>query len=598
MMALERDVAMGDVAAYRRWRRPDPAVAATVREVLGTDRSLVNVGAGLGAYEPPDMSVVALDPSETMLALRPEDAAPAVKGRAEALPFASEAFDAAMAIASIHCWEEPLRGLTELKRVARSQVILFMWDRSFSNRSWVTRDYFPPPPTDETLSIEEVSEALGGEVDVLPVPVPHDVLDGMLHAYWRRPEEYLNSDKRRAIGWFRDRAADQLENELAHLELDLRNGSWHQRNRDLLGKDEFDCGYRLVTARYGPNRTKYKNRGARHGLAATVYTSPAELPPAWDECVQELQAPFFYTRKYLAAYHVAPPGDFLAARYLLVRADDNAAAVLPLFLVQPSDPRLVGNGTLLESTQGSALLCPSWHCYAGEFPLAESTGALEATWNCMREIARELGAAVHGFINLPADDWRLPALAAMGISVRPLDTRYAARITGATKHCDLSRVSSKHRREVRRQVRRAQEAGLAVKAVDGPDAALIGDLARMSGANAARLGSAQLYVPDRIEAFVSLLGERCTLVCVSHEDKMIGGAFCFTDTLRFHTWYGGMPTRKIGTFSPNYLLFMAELQEADRRELPIFEAGRRSGEFKQRYGFSPIKLSCALEVSS
>ncbi|NED82482.1 SAM-dependent methyltransferase, partial [Streptomyces sp. SID11233] len=51
---------------YRRVRQADPRLAALIREGLGGARTVVNVGAGTGSYEPVDAEVVAVDPSQVM----------------------------------------------------------------------------------------------------------------------------------------------------------------------------------------------------------------------------------------------------------------------------------------------------------------------------------------------------------------------------------------------------------------------------------------------------------------------------------------------------------------------------------------------------
>src|SRR3954451_10519599 len=92
---------------YALVRRADPRIAAHVHAALGDARTVVNVGAGPGSYEPADRWVLAVEPSATMRAQRPPGAAPALAGRAEALPFDDDAFDAAMACVTIHHWDPP-----------------------------------------------------------------------------------------------------------------------------------------------------------------------------------------------------------------------------------------------------------------------------------------------------------------------------------------------------------------------------------------------------------------------------------------------------------------------------------------------------------
>src|SRR5687768_8524444 len=83
---------------YSAYRRPDPRIAARIAQALGPARTLVNVGAGAGSYEPADRAVVAVEPSAEMVRQRPPSAAPAVRASAERLPFRDHAFDAALAV--------------------------------------------------------------------------------------------------------------------------------------------------------------------------------------------------------------------------------------------------------------------------------------------------------------------------------------------------------------------------------------------------------------------------------------------------------------------------------------------------------------------
>jgi len=82
---------------YAEHRRPDPRIAARVHAALGAARTVVNVGAGAGSYEPRDRYVVPVEPSAAMRAQRPRGLAPAIDATAERLPFDDGAFDAAMA---------------------------------------------------------------------------------------------------------------------------------------------------------------------------------------------------------------------------------------------------------------------------------------------------------------------------------------------------------------------------------------------------------------------------------------------------------------------------------------------------------------------
>ncbi len=239
---------------YARQRRPDPRIAAHVLAALGDARSVLNVGAGAGSYEPPDRQVVAAEPSAVMLAQRRLGAGPAVRARAEALPFQNRAFDAVMAVLTIHHWTDRAAGLAECARVARQRVILLTWDPA-ADAFWLLQEYLPAfvevdrgqfPP----MAAYPEAFGPGARVEVAAVPIPHDCVDGFLGAYWARPAAYLDPAVRAGISSFaRPGAAPGLE----RLRDDLATGAWRARHGHLLAEDALDVGYRLVVAHL-PNR--------------------------------------------------------------------------------------------------------------------------------------------------------------------------------------------------------------------------------------------------------------------------------------------------------------------------------------------------------
>jgi ubiquinone/menaquinone biosynthesis C-methylase UbiE len=127
---------------YTSTRRPDPRIAAAIRRALADARTVVNVGAGAGAYEPSDLAVVALEPSRQMIRQRGPDAAPVIQGRAEALSFRDGTFDAALASLTLHHWNDWRRGVEELRRVA-SRVVLFTFEPADVASFWLAEAYFP-----------------------------------------------------------------------------------------------------------------------------------------------------------------------------------------------------------------------------------------------------------------------------------------------------------------------------------------------------------------------------------------------------------------------------------------------------------------------
>ena len=232
---------------YAAWRRPEPRIASRIEAALGSARTVLNVGAGAGSYEPAGRTVVAVEPSMEMIRQRAPSAAPPVRGTAEALPFRGRSFDAAMAVLTIHHWSDARRGLAEMRRVARERVAILTWDPEHPG-FWLTRDYFPEIPAmdRETFPTHATIRDALGPVEVQTVPIPADCIDGFLGAYWRRPESYLDPGARGAISAFAK--LPDTDPRLARLRADLADGSWERRNQDILGLSEIDLGYRLIVS--------------------------------------------------------------------------------------------------------------------------------------------------------------------------------------------------------------------------------------------------------------------------------------------------------------------------------------------------------------
>lgn len=252
-------------ASYTATRRADPRIAAAIEAALGDARTVVNVGAGTGAYEPRDREVIAVEPSAVMRAQRLPGAAPAIEAHAEALPFADGSFDAAMAILSDHHWSDRCAGLRELRRVARLRAVVFTWDPARVAESWLVGDYLPsfrsllrtPEGQREGPELERYFRELAaclGATRIEPVPIAHDCQDGFLHAFWRRPHAYLDPVVRANISVFAQLPAAEVQAGVDALHRDLETGRWHKRNAELLDLEELDLGYRLLVAEKGEAR--------------------------------------------------------------------------------------------------------------------------------------------------------------------------------------------------------------------------------------------------------------------------------------------------------------------------------------------------------
>lgn len=229
---------------YSDLRRPDPRIAALIESALGGSTTILNVGAGAGSYEPAGRTVTALEPSIEMIRQRSAPAAAVVQGRAEDLPFADGAFQASMAILTVHHWSDQSKGLKEMRRVTRGPIVLLTYDPAF--RGFWLADYIPRLVTLDEAQMPALTdyERWLGPVAISPVPIPHDCTDGFLSAYWRRPAAYLDPRVRAAMSSFW--ALGDVSEALARLESDLETGAWAERHGELAALAALDCGYRLV----------------------------------------------------------------------------------------------------------------------------------------------------------------------------------------------------------------------------------------------------------------------------------------------------------------------------------------------------------------
>lgn len=229
---------------YQRYRKPDTRIAERIQFHLQGAQCILNVGAGLGSYEPENCKVVAIEPSYEMISQRINSKTILIQGLAEELPFKDTVFDCSMGILTIHHWSDIVLGLQEMLRVTKNRIVLFTWI-GYGNDFWL-EDYIPEiVGIDENLSptLEELDQILGG-IAVETIEIPYDCTDGFMCAYWRRPEMYLDPDARMAISTF-SRIPD-IQERLNILKEDIERGVWRKRYSELLEKESLDLGYRLV----------------------------------------------------------------------------------------------------------------------------------------------------------------------------------------------------------------------------------------------------------------------------------------------------------------------------------------------------------------
>ena len=238
---------------YSQLRREDPRFRARIHGALADARTLVNVGAGTGAYEPSDRHVVAIEPSDVMAAQRSRDLAPAIRASAGSIPLRDRSVDAAMALLSVHHWdEEREKGVRELRRVARGAVVILTYDATVSGAMWLMADYLPevaaldfrifPPP-------EQLAEWLGGDVRIETVPIPRDTPDWMLGSFWAHPERVLDANARAATSGFARMSPTVVDRVVSEVSRDLASGLWDVRHGHLRRLEALDVGLRLVVAK-------------------------------------------------------------------------------------------------------------------------------------------------------------------------------------------------------------------------------------------------------------------------------------------------------------------------------------------------------------
>jgi SAM-dependent methyltransferase len=236
---------------YSGFRKTDPRIAKYVHDALEKAATVLNVGAGAGSYEPKDRYVIAVEPSKVMRSQRQANReVPAIIGMADALPFDDNAFDASMAMVTIHHWPDIRKGLHELRRVTRGQVVIMTFDPDALDDFWNSY-YFPELIEVEKLrypTIDFIVKSLGGKCQVLPIPIPFDCVDGFQEAFYGRPEAFLEKEVRLSQsvwGFLKEGAEDKLVKSLSD---ELASGEWDRKYGKFRTEPYFTGALRLVVA--------------------------------------------------------------------------------------------------------------------------------------------------------------------------------------------------------------------------------------------------------------------------------------------------------------------------------------------------------------
>ena len=245
------DTNYGEVGSgYARYRKPDPAIARQILDALGDARTVLNVGAGAGSYEPRDREVIAVEPSATMRAQRPPDLPEAIDAVAERLPFPDRSFDAAMAVSTVHQWPDLPAGIGELVRVTRGPIVILTSDPAAFHRSWLA-EYLPELLAIQARrfpAIDAIASLLGG-AEIRDVPIPLACTDGFEEAYYGRPEMLLDPGAQRAISAWSFLSPEAHARFVRHLTADLATGAWDRTYGHLRAQPTFNGALRLIVRR-------------------------------------------------------------------------------------------------------------------------------------------------------------------------------------------------------------------------------------------------------------------------------------------------------------------------------------------------------------
>jgi SAM-dependent methyltransferase len=238
---------------YASTRREDPRIAELIHAALADARTVLNVGAGAGSYEPSDKYVTAVEPSAVMIAQRAPRLPLAIQTGAYPLPLEDNSLDAAMAILTIHHWDEDQeRGMREMRRVARGPVVILTFDAEVSSRMWLMADYLPEvAELDRRIfpTAETIAGWLDAEVSVRTVPIARDTPDWMLGSFWAHPERVLDPQVRSSTSGFARMPSEVVNRVVEAVRRDLQDGTWDARNGHLRDLDEYDAGLRLLVSR-------------------------------------------------------------------------------------------------------------------------------------------------------------------------------------------------------------------------------------------------------------------------------------------------------------------------------------------------------------
>lgn len=314
----------------------------------------------------------------------------------------------------------------------------------------------------------------------------------------------------------------------------------------------------------------------------------------WDDVVSEAGAPVFYQAHYLRTYERFPLTDIESFSYFVVRDRGRAVAVLPVSLLRGLDPLRQLRARYPVTGEERGLLSHVWHCYDAWIPGASTPAHVAAVTGAMCDLARDLGAAWYGFVNVPAGSWLREALLAEGFPAHHIEDRYQVDLRGMTRVDDfIAGARPTGRKNYRRNGRRAADAGVRVRVAPPRDVDLAAVTA-LCAATSKRHGTGGYYPEELFTGFVTALGDAACVIEIHEEERLVGVAVSLRDRTRFHAWACGVHYDVGGNYSPYPLLYTTSVAQALAEGRDTLEGGRGNHVFKRRHGLTPLALDACL----
>ncbi len=236
---------------YSSIRQPEPRFTSLIRSAFGDAKSLLNVGAGAGSYEPDDMEVTAVEPSESMRLQRPTHLVTAIDAIAEDLPFPDDSFDASLASITIHQWRDLHQGLSEIRRVTIGPVVILTFEPLALGKFWLS-EYAPELMKHECgrmPNFDVIKNSLSGSFEAMAVPIPFECVDGFAEAFFGRPEAFLDEKVRNQQSAWGFISHEAQVASIARLQRALEDGSWDEKHGALRKQSEYFGGLSLIVSK-------------------------------------------------------------------------------------------------------------------------------------------------------------------------------------------------------------------------------------------------------------------------------------------------------------------------------------------------------------